>query len=192
MTRRAAVFLDRDGVLNESFVVDGVPRPPYDVADFKLLPGVEEACRAFSDAGLLLVLVTNQPDISRGALQPDQLDAMHRLLAEALPLDDIVVCVHDDDAGCPCRKPRPGMILDAAGRLEIDLDRSVCVGDRWRDVEAARRAGVRSVHLDWGREEPLPHQPDATFGSLLEARDWVLRATGSMSALIAHGTRRTS
>jgi D-glycero-D-manno-heptose 1,7-bisphosphate phosphatase len=187
MTRRAAVFLDRDGVLNESRVVDGVPRPPYDVSEFRLLPGVEEACRSFADAGLLLVVVTNQPDISRGALQQTQLDAMHSLLADALPLDDIVVCVHDDDAGCPCRKPRPGMILDAARRLEIDLDRSVGVGDRWRDVEAAHRAGVRSVYVDWGQPEPLLNQPDATFGSLLEAKEWIQAATGSPSGLVQHG-----
>jgi len=183
LTRRPAVFLDRDGVLNESLVVDGVPRPPYDVADLRILPGVEEACRAFSEAGLLLVVVTNQPDISRGALQPAQLTAIHSALGDALPLDDIVVCIHDDDAGCPCRKPRPGMILDAAQRLATDLDRSVLVGDRWRDIEAARRAGVASAYVDWGRDESLPNQPDATFKSLLDARDWVLRTTGRTSEL---------
>jgi D-glycero-D-manno-heptose 1,7-bisphosphate phosphatase len=183
LSRRPAVFLDRDGVLNESLVVDGVPRPPYDVADLRILPGVEEACRAFSDAGLLIVVVTNQPDISRGALQPAQLTAIHHVLQDALPLDDIAVCVHDDDAGCPCRKPRPGMVLDAARRLGIDLDRSVLVGDRWRDIEAARRAGVASAYIEWGRGETLPSQPDATFTSLLEARDWVLGATGSPSEL---------
>ena len=72
---------------------------------------------------------------------------MHRRLRAELPLDDVVVCPHDDADGCGCRKPRPGMILDAARRLELDLDRSVAVGDRWRDIEAAHRAGV-ALRLD--------------------------------------------
>lgn len=189
-TRRAGVFLDRDGVLNESHVVGGVPRPPYDVAEFRLLDGVEDACRALADAGLALFVVTNQPDISRGLLDPGMLDAMHRLLGDALPIEEILVCPHDDDAGCPCRKPRPGMILDAALRHEIDLDRSVCVGDRWRDVEAAHRAGVRSVYVDWGRDEPLASPPDTVVASLFEATEWILDATGRTAPTLVDRTRR--
>jgi D-glycero-D-manno-heptose 1,7-bisphosphate phosphatase len=179
MTRRPAVFLDRDGVLNRSFVHDGVPVPPRRVEDFELLPGVVDACTAFAEAGLALVVVTNQPDVARGQLDPAQLDAMHHALRAAVPLDDIVVCVHDSGDGCWCRKPRPGMILDAARRLDLHLDRSVAVGDRWRDVQAAHRAGVGSVFIDWGLREPLQDSPDARFGSLAEARDHVLQVCGS-------------
>jgi D-glycero-D-manno-heptose 1,7-bisphosphate phosphatase len=177
VTRRAAVFLDRDGVLNEAHVQGGVPMPPGSLEAFRILPGAAEACTAFSAAGLVLVVVTNQPDLSRGALTPADLEAMHERLRESLPLDDIVVCPHDDHDGCPCRKPRPGMILDAARRLDLDLNRSVCVGDRWRDVEAGRRAGVHTVHIDWGHGERLRSTPDAAFGSLLDAKDHVLKAT---------------
>jgi D-glycero-D-manno-heptose 1,7-bisphosphate phosphatase len=187
--RRAAVFLDRDGVLNESRVVDGVPRPPYDVEGFRLLPGVDEACQVLADAGLALFVVTNQPDVSRGLLDPTTLEQMHWLLQDALPVEETLVCPHDDAAGCPCRKPRPGMILDAALRHEIDLDRSVCVGDRWRDVEAAHRAGVRSVYVDWGRDEPLLTAPDLVVGSLGEAVDWILAATGTDAPTLADRTR---
>lgn len=165
-------------MLNESIWADGVPRAPHDADLLRLLPGVVEACRIFREARLLLVVVTNEPDVSHGLLYPSQLTAVHRALAAALPLEDIVVCIHDDDAGCPCRKPRPGMILDAARRLGIDLDRSVYVGGRWHDLESARRAGVSSAYIDWGRDEALPHQPDATFPSLLDSCGWVLGATG--------------
>jgi D-glycero-D-manno-heptose 1,7-bisphosphate phosphatase len=78
------------------------------------------------------------------------------------------------------------MILDAARRLELDLNRSTCVGDRWRDVEAGRRAGVHTVHIDWGHGEPLRSNPDATFGSLLEAKDHVLNAPASTPQEVVH------
>ena len=179
MTGRPGVFLDRDGVLNRSFVHGTTPVPPRRREDFELLPGVVEACRAFADAGLALVVVTNQPDLARGALDPAELEAMHERLRGELPLDDIVVCPHDSHDGCWCRKPRPGMILDAARRLELDLNRSVGVGDRWRDVDAAHRAGIHAVHVDWGLGEPLRDSPDARFGSLLAARDHVLQVCGT-------------
>lgn len=182
MTARPAVFLDRDGVLNQAFVVAGVPTPPRRLEDFNILPGVVETCHALADAGLALVVVTNQPDLARGALDPEVLDAMHAVLLEELPLDDIVVCPHDGREGCWCRKPRPGMILDAARRLDLDLDRSVAVGDRWRDIDAAHRAGVASVWIDWGLDEPLRDAPGARFGSLAQARDHVMRVCGADGA----------
>jgi D-glycero-D-manno-heptose 1,7-bisphosphate phosphatase len=178
VSRRPAVFLDRDGVLNRAFVQGATPVPPRRREDFELLPGVVETCRAFAEAGLALVVVTNQPDLVRGSLDPAELEAMHETLRAALPLDDVVVCPHDSSEGCWCRKPRPGMILDAARRLGLDLDHSVGVGDRWRDVEAAHRAGIHAVHIDWGHGEALRDSPDARFGSLLEARDHVLWVCG--------------
>lgn len=179
MTRRPAVFLDRDGVLNEAFLRDHTPSPPRTLAEFRILPGVVAACRSFADAGLVLVVVTNQPEVSRGTLAPVELARMHDRLRELLPVDDICVCTHDDMDGCPCRKPRPGMMLDAARRLELDLNNSVCVGDRWRDIDAARRAGVRSVHIAWNHGEPLRHPADASFDSLLAACDYIREVTGA-------------
>jgi D-glycero-D-manno-heptose 1,7-bisphosphate phosphatase len=176
--RPAGVFLDRDGVLNASTVVDGVPLPPRHVDDFVVLPGVVEACRALRDAGLVLVVVTNQPDVARGTLDLADLDAIHARLREELPIEHVWSCVHDSADGCPCRKPRPGMILDAARVLEIDLNRSAAVGDRWRDVEAAHRAGVHSVFVDRGYDEALTGAADSTFAGLPEATAHLLEVTG--------------
>lgn len=173
------MFLDRDGVLNASRVVGGVPVPPRDAASFELLDGVEEACTRLAEAGLALVVITNQPDIARGRLSITEVDEMHRILREHLPLTEVVVCPHDDADGCSCRKPRPGMILDAAQRLGLDLSRSVGVGDRWRDIEAAKAAGLPAVHIDWGHGEDLLSPPDASFGSLWEAVDHLLEITGT-------------
>ena len=91
---------------------------------------------------------------------------MHDALQARLPLDDIVVCPHDDIDDCPCRKPRPGMILAAAARLQIDLAESVCVGDRWRDIESAKRAGVMAIFVDRGYSERRPTNADAVVASL--------------------------
>lgn len=179
MTRRRAVFLDRDGVLNVSGSRDGVPIPPPSVEQFRLLPGVVEACISLATASFVLVVVTNQPDVSRGKLDLRELDRMHLRLNELLPLDAIYVCTHDDADGCPCRKPRPGMILQAAADLELDLNRSVCVGDRWRDIDAAQRAGVYSVHIAGKNEESLKAPADATFCSLYDAREAIIGFTGS-------------
>lgn len=169
------MFLDRDGVLNEAVVVDGRPLAPTSVDQFRLLPGVAEACAALHDAGFVLVVVTNQPDIARGTLARDDVDRMHDRLRALLPVDDVVVCPHDDADGCVCRKPRPGMLLDAARRLDLDLDASFCVGDRWRDVEAARRAGVRAVFVDCHYDEPEGTGAELVVDGLPEAVPWIRR-----------------
>lgn len=170
---RPAVFLDRDGVLNEVFIRDGVPTPPRSIDQFRLLPGVPEACAELRSAGLALVVVTNQPDIARGTQTRAEVDRIHERLRALLPLDDIRVCPHDDADGCTCRKPQPGMLFEAAQRLNLDLSRSVCVGDRWRDIEAAQRAGVRSVHIECNYGEQAVVGADATAVSLLDAMAWI-------------------
>lgn len=163
---RPAIFLDRDGVLNEVELRHGTPHPPAAVEQLRLLPGVTEACYRLRELGFALVVVTNQPDIARGKQTRDEVDRMHEALRARLPLDEIVVCAHDDVDDCPCRKPRPGMILDAAARLNLDLAASACVGDRWRDVGAGKRAGVMAIFVDRGYAERPPTDADAVVASL--------------------------
>jgi D-glycero-D-manno-heptose 1,7-bisphosphate phosphatase len=166
---RPAIFLDRDGVLNEVELLHGKPHPPAGVEQLRLLPGVAEACYRLRELGFALVVVTNQPDIARGKQTRDEVDRMHDVLRARLPLDDIVVCAHDDADDCRCRKPRPGMILDAATRLDLDLGESVCIGDRWRDVEAGKRAGVMAIFVDRGYGERNPTDADAVVANLPDA-----------------------
>jgi D-glycero-D-manno-heptose 1,7-bisphosphate phosphatase len=169
---RPAVFLDRDGVINRAVVRDGKPYAPALVDDVELLPGVGEALGRLESAGFARIVVTNQPDIARGTTTVEAVEAIHGFMLRELPLDEIRTCPHDDADDCPCRKPRPGLLLQAPPH---DMPRSYMVGDRWRDIEAGRAAGCRaSILVDYGYDEPLPHEPDARVKSLGEAVDWIL------------------
>jgi D-glycero-D-manno-heptose 1,7-bisphosphate phosphatase len=171
---RRAVFLDRDGVINRAIVRDGKPYPPERIEDLEILPGVREALARLRDAGFRLVVVTNQPDVARGTQRREVIDAMHASLAAALPLDEFRVCDHDDRDGCACRKPKPGLLEDAARDAGVSLHDSFMVGDRWRDIEAGKLAGCTTVFIDRQYAERRPDGPDATVASLPEAADWIL------------------
>ncbi len=169
-----AVFLDRDGVLNASMVRHGKPYPPDSAADMTVLPGAVEATRVLKAAGFRLVVVTNQPDVRTGRQTQVGLDAIHARLRSLMPLDDIRVCAHVDEDHCACRKPKPGLLLEAARDFDIDLGNSFMVGDRWRDIEAGRAAGCRTVLVGAGYEEQPAEGYDVAVTSLLEASGWIL------------------
>jgi D-glycero-D-manno-heptose 1,7-bisphosphate phosphatase len=173
---RRAVFLDRDGVLNAVVVRDGRPYPPLSEGDLQLLPGVPEACQLLRDAGFLLIMVTNQPDIARGTMSADIVTSINDRLQRELSLDGVSVCPHDGD-GCDCRKPKPGLLLEAANRLGIDLGTSYMIGDRWRDTEAAQNAGCSAIFIDYGYREQRPKPPYHRVTSLREAASWIMGQT---------------
>jgi len=169
-----AVFLDRDGVINAAVLRDGKPYPPARAEDVEILPGVARALDALKRAGYVLVVVTNQPDVARGTTPRAAIDAIHARLAAELPLDAIRACFHDDADRCACRKPLPGLLLDAARDLDLDLAASVLVGDRWRDIDAGRAAGCRTVFINANYRERRPTGFDVELSSLAEAADWIL------------------
>jgi D-glycero-D-manno-heptose 1,7-bisphosphate phosphatase len=171
---RRAVFLDRDGVLNAAVVRNGRPYPPASVEEVEILPGVEEACTRLRGAGFDLVVVTNQPDVARGTQTLEAVRRVNDALLAALPLDEVVICPHDDADDCDCRKPKPGMLVQAAERRGIDLSASFMVGDRWRDVEAGIRAGCRTLFIDRGYDERSV-QADVNVADLSEAAVWILQ-----------------
>ena len=168
-----AVFLDRDGVINHNDVRDGRPVGPESLAQFVIIPGVREAIEAFHAAGFLVIVATNQPDVAR-----ELVEAMHAQLRNNLKIDDIKVCVHAEADNCACRKPKPGMLLEAAREREISLPQSWMIGDRWRDVEAGKAAGCRTVFVDHGYvNEQSPREPDVIVHSLIEAVPFVTGRT---------------
>jgi D-glycero-D-manno-heptose 1,7-bisphosphate phosphatase len=170
--RHPAVFLDRDGVINRPLIRGGRPYPPGNLDEFVILPGVLEACQILKKLGFILVIVTNQPDVARGTLAREIVETIHACLLQQLPIDRVMTCFHAGAAygdPCECRKPRPGMLIEAAKALRIDLAKSFMVGDRWRDVDCGFNAGCKTIFIDWGYEEQLKRDPDFKAHDLLAA-----------------------
>lgn len=177
---KRAVFLDRDGVLNEAVIRNGKPYPPQSVAEVRLVDGAAIALNRLKALGLPLIVVTNQPDVARGAQTAEAVEAIHRRIGGELPIDEFLSCFHDDEDFCECRKPKPGLILDGAAEYGVDLSLSFMIGDRWRDVDAGHAAGCLTIWIDRGYREAGPSRPpDARVGSLGEAVEWVIRRIDS-------------
>ena len=171
---RKAVFLDRDGVLNAATIRQGKPYPPDSLAELTVLPGVREALVNFRAAGFINIVVTNQPDVGAGKQRVEVVEAIHDRLRRELSLDDVKVCYHTDDQKCDCRKPNPGMLLEAAKVRDIDLSQSFLVGDRWRDVAAGQAAGCGCFFVDYEYQEQRPEKPYVAVKSLSEAAALIL------------------
>jgi D-glycero-D-manno-heptose 1,7-bisphosphate phosphatase len=183
---RAAAFLDRDGVINDPALdpVDGRYESPHDPADVVLAAGAVEGLRALRDAGLLLVVVSNQPSAAKGKVTLADLRAVHDrvvalLAAEGLTIDDWRYCFHHPDGvvadlsgPCDCRKPAPGMLLDAARAHGVDLAASWTIGDSDADVGAGRAAGTRTILVEHPRSthrRTTDARPDARVRNLSQA-----------------------
>lgn len=149
--KRRAVFFDRDGVLLKPIVMDGKPRPPHSIAEYKalsgIMPGAKEAVEKVKALGFLAILVTNQPDIAYGNISREDWQWIEGQL-ENIPFDDAFFCFHGRDEGCECKKPKPGMLLMAAKKWRIDLTQSFMIGDMKIDVSAAQAAGCKSILVD--------------------------------------------
>jgi D-glycero-D-manno-heptose 1,7-bisphosphate phosphatase len=177
-----AVFLDRDGVINRSWVRDGKPYAPTSLAEFEILPGVVEAIAALKKAGFRVIVVTNQPDVAAGRVSRAVVEAMDERVRETCRVDDVRVCYHTEADGCACRKPKPGLLVDAARDWGVDLRRSYMVGDRWRDIGAGQAAGCRTVLIDYEYAEPRAENPDMVVKSLMEASQQILSEVGHAGA----------
>jgi D-glycero-D-manno-heptose 1,7-bisphosphate phosphatase len=128
-----------------------------------------------NDAGFVLVVATNQPDVSRGIQSREVVECMHARMAAALPIDRIEVCYDPSPEGSECYKPAPGMLRRAAAQMALDLSQAYMVGDRWRDVDCGHAAGCATVFIDRGYAEKLRQPPDFRAASLLHAAEIILR-----------------
>ena len=165
---KRAVFIDRDGVIFVPLIREGfsVPTSPFKREEFKMFDMIRPAIDLLGSLGFLRILVTNQPDIAYGYVTKEDWQWMQSHVEE-LPLDDIFICFHTRFEGCLCKKPKPGMILDAAKKWEIELERSYMIGDTAADTGAAKEAGVKSILLR--REYNAGVKSDFVAESLFEA-----------------------
>lgn len=179
---RPAVFLDRDGVITQPVVTRSGERAPWTDAEVSFMSHAREAVQRLRSSGLLVVVVTNQPDVARDNITRAQADQINRRVDEEIGTDAIFMCPHDNSDSCGCRKPRPGLLFEAAETFSIDLARSWMVGDRWSDIAAGRAAGVKTVLVhsasSWkptSAGAPAPDlQPDLCAADLAEAANLIL------------------
>ena len=144
---KRAVFIERDGILNEVRVGPKHPITPLTLEEFKVNTAAVAPLQALKAAGFVLIVTTNQPGLSRGYQARRELDRMHDVLRRTFAVDDLLVCPHDETDHCPCRKPRPGLLIEAAFKWHLNLDHSFVISDKWQDSEAARTAGCTSLLL---------------------------------------------
>ncbi|MFC4765833.1 D-glycero-alpha-D-manno-heptose-1,7-bisphosphate 7-phosphatase [Effusibacillus consociatus] len=164
-----AVFLDRDGVINDHV------RPVNGPDDLILFPGVGQSIKRLQDAGYKVFVVTNQGGVGLGYMTEEDLQQvhnkmLHEISRDGAEIDDIRYCAHKPRAGCACRKPEPGMIHDLAEKYNIDLKQSFMVGDRDFDIQAGRRAGTRTIFIGKGHADA-----DAIAANLPQAVDLILK-----------------
>jgi D-glycero-D-manno-heptose 1,7-bisphosphate phosphatase len=181
-----AVFLDRDGVINQVIMRNGEPRSPRTREEFVLNEDAVDMVQILKSIGFLTIVITNQPDIARGKLRREDLDWMLEQVRQRCQVDDILVCPHDDSDACSCRKPLPGMILNGAQKLGIDLVQSFMIGDTWKDRDAASAAGCRFILIDTPYNQNV--ECDLRVAGLKEAVEYVLDNMGEEAAPLFLGT----
>jgi D-glycero-D-manno-heptose 1,7-bisphosphate phosphatase len=168
-SKKKAVFLDRDGVINKALIINGKPYAPSNFLEFEVLPGLKENLQNLKIFGYQIIVVTNQPDISTGKLKLEHLEKMHEYLINQYPIDLIKYCPHLEKDNCSCRKPNPGMFFNAAKELKLDLSKSFIIGDRWRDITAGQNAGCRECYfIDYNYSEIKPKGKFTVVDSLKE------------------------
>ena len=166
--RRRAAFLDRDGVINKSFMRSGIPVPPRDCGEVSIIEGVTDSLNLFRKNGIIPVVITNQPDVSRGITTVEIVESINQLIRQLTGIEYFYICFHDNFDNCNCRKPRTELILNAVRDLNIDIGNSFMVGDRWRDVKVGQTLGMRSYFIDYSYREIEPEPPFIRVSSLWE------------------------
>ena len=169
-----AVFLDRDGVINKAHMVDGKPYPPRNLDELELIPGVDHAILQLRDHDYFCIVITNQPDVARGKTSRETVESINQFLIQNLAIHEIISCYHDDHENCGCRKPKPGSLLKAALKYNVDLNKSFMVGDRWRDIEAGENAGCKTFFIDYQYNEKQPQNPTYKVASLTDVVNIIL------------------
>lgn len=174
----SAIFLDRDGIINEPIVKNKLPYSPNSLLDFVFCSDIFKFVTAMNQYGFKIFVVTNQPEVARGTVRKDVIESMHEMIRAELGIKEIEVCYHDNDDYCLCRKPKPGMIFSLAKTHKINLAQSFMIGDRWKDVAAGKAAGCKTIFFDRQYSEPKPSNPDYTITKMSEAGSIIINNRG--------------
>lgn len=172
-----AIFLDRDGIINRAVVRGGRPYPPVLLEDVEILSGTITSLECLAGRGYMLIGITNQPDVARGIQSREVVESINQWIQSRLPIREIFVCYHDNVNNCECRKPKPGLILQAVEKYNIDLSQSWMVGDRWKDIAAGQAVGLKTIFVDYQYAEAFNSVP----------ADFTVKDTAFLSDIILKG-----
>ena len=164
----SAIFLDRDGVVNYTIIREKKPYAPICINELKIIPEIKRVIDFFKQRQFKVFVITNQPDVARGKVTMGEVKKINASILSQLSIDEIFTCYHDNQDQCECRKPRPGAFMTLSKKYNIDLTKSIMVGDRAKDIEAAKNANCPSVFIDYGYNEPKPIDQKYTIDSVEE------------------------
>jgi D-glycero-D-manno-heptose 1,7-bisphosphate phosphatase len=180
---KVGVFIERDGVLNKVRVEGQRQVTPLTAIEFEVNPEAVSLVKKLRAAGLVVIATSNQPGLSHGHLSRRELDRMNESLQRAMPLNDILICPHAEADRCPCRKPKPGLLIEGKFKWQLDLERSFVISDKWQDAEAARAAGCTSLILRSPWAGSVHH--DFLLSNFSAAVDKILQLQVSGPAVVA-------
>ena len=168
MKRNKAFFFDRDGILNKSLIINRKPYSPKFPSELVLNYQLVKFINKLKKEGYLIIVVSNQPDIKSGKLTKFSLKIMNSIIKKYFNVDDIYICPHGKNDDCECRKPKPGMLLEASKKWNIELKKSFLIGDRWKDIAAGSIMNCTTIFIDYNYNEPKPKNCSYKFLSISE------------------------
>lgn len=167
--KNKCIFLDRDGVINQPIIINQKPYSPRKKQEFIFTNDIKNLINKVVNRGYKVIVITNQPDIATGDLSESLLNYFHKRIMDEMLVDDIFVCKHLSSENCKCRKPKPGLIIEASLKHKINLKESFFIGDRWKDVDAANKVECHSIFIDYGYREKLKTTPKNYVKNLYDA-----------------------
>ena len=169
LKKKIAVFLDRDGTLNKVYIKKGLPISPPTFNKLKIIEGVKKSINKLKKLNFMCIMITNQPDVARAKIKKKTVVKMNSFIKSKLKLDDIFVCYHDDKHKCKCRKPKPGLLIQASKKWKIDFSKSFMIGDRWKDISAGKKVGCKTIFINNNYKLDKIVKADFTYNTLLKA-----------------------
>ncbi|MDB2363384.1 HAD-IIIA family hydrolase [Candidatus Pelagibacter bacterium] len=163
LKKNKAFFFDRDGILNKSIIKNNKPYSPIFPRELNLNRDLLSFIKKLKKKGFLIIVVSNQPDIKNGKLSIYSLNLMNSIIKKFFLVDEIYICTHGKNDNCQCRKPKPGMLIEASKKWNIELSRSYIVGDRWKDIEAGKSMNCTTIFIDYNYDEPKPKNCNYIF-----------------------------
>ena len=174
VTSNIAVFLDRDGIINVPIKIDNKPKAPLKYEHFQFTKNIKQMINNLKSFEVEIIVITNQPELSNNELSYSELNKMHLRIHNELGIKNIYICPHILEDNCNCKKPKNGMLIEASKDLNIDLENSIMIGDRWSDVASGNSTKTKCIFVDYNYDEKIPTGVFTSVSNVQEAFNLVM------------------